>query len=79
AIDRVGQQIAYVTTDPLIHLCDGALSECTTWSSPTTDTIIQLVSEMADPSVMYALTNQHQIFKSDNGGETWVLLIDGGP
>ena len=34
---------------------------------------------MADPNVMYLLTVVSQIFRSVNGGETWELLVDGGP
>ncbi len=79
AIDRVGQQIAYATTEGVIHLCDDTLTECTTWSPPSSDTVIQMVSEMADPNVMYLLTVVSQIFRSVNGGETWELLVDGGP
>ena len=56
AIDRVGQQIGYVTSAGVIHLCDAQLTECTTGPAPSTDTIIQLASEMANPEILYLLT-----------------------
>ena len=79
AIDRVGQSIAYVTSAGVIHLCDEALITCTSGPAPTTDTVIQLASEMANPEVMYLLTQTSQVFRSPDGGANWELLVDGGP
>jgi hypothetical protein len=79
AIDRVGQQVAFVTASGVIHLCDEALTECTTGPTPSTDAAIQMASEMADPDILLLLTDQSQVFRSQNGGETWGLVVDGGP
>ena len=78
-IDRIGQQIAYVTADGTITLCDETLTDCTSSPTPSSDIVVQMTSEMADPNVMYLLTDQSQVFLSEDGGETWELLIDGGP
>ena len=79
AIDRLGQKVGFVTAAGVIHLCDEALTECTTGPPPSTDTVTQMASEMADPNVLLLLTDQSQVFRSDNGGETWGLIVDGGP
>jgi hypothetical protein len=79
ALDRVGQQIGYVTTDGVIHLCDAALTECTTGPTPSTDTVIQLASEMTNPELLYLLTTASQVFRSPDGGANWELFVDGNP
>ncbi len=78
SLDRVGQGVAYAAGG-MVYMCDEMLTSCEVGPAPSSDGVVQIASESANPTTFYLLTTASQVFRSTDDATSWDLVVDGKP
>ena len=74
-LDRIGPDLAY-SVGSSVFLCDVTATDCTEISAP--GTVAHTLARSADDADIVVLTSDDEVHHSDDGGETWAKIVDGG-